>query len=105
MSDHPAPPPLPTAIDCERAVRRLWDFIDGGLPLVAREEVDMHLTTCELCARRFAFARTIKDALAKLGGAVSIADVDEGKRAELSGRIRAALHSVQADDGETSDDA
>ena len=67
MSDQPAPPRVPTAIDCERAARRLWDFIDGGLPLVAREEVDMHLTTCELCARRFAFARTIKDELAKLG--------------------------------------
>ena len=99
MTDRPARPRVPTAIDCERAVRRLWDFVDGGLPLVAREEVDVHLTTCELCARRFAFARTIKDELAKLGGAVSVADVDEGKRPELSRRIRAALHSAHLADG------
>ena len=106
MTDPPVRPRVPTTIDCERAVRRLWDFIDGGLPLVAREEVDVHLTTCELCARRFAFARTIKEELAKLGGAVSVCDVDEGRRAQLSRRIRAALHGgARADVGNRTDGA
>ena len=90
----------PTGIDCERAVRRLWDYIDHGLPTVAREEVDVHLTTCELCARRFAFARTMKDELAKLGSALSLADIDEIRRAELSRRIRTALRSARPDDGD-----
>jgi len=90
----------PTVIDCEKAVRRLWDYIDQGLPVVAREEVDMHLTTCELCARRFAFARTMKDELAKLGNALSLADVDEIRRAELSRRIRTALRCARSDDGD-----
>ena len=100
MTGQPAETRRPTAIDCERAVRRLWDYIDSGLPLVAREEVSVHLTTCELCARRFAFAKAIKDELAKLGGAVSLANVDEVRRAELSRRIRTALHSAQPDAGE-----
>ena len=103
MSGQPAETRLPTAIDCERAVRRLWDYIDRGLPPVAREEVDAHLVTCELCARRFAFARTIKDELAKLEGALSLVDLDDVKRGELSLRIRTALRSAQRDDGARSD--
>lgn len=99
MTDRPAATRLPTAIECETAVRRLWDYVDGGLPLVARAEVDVHLVTCELCARRFAFGRTIKAELAKLGGALPLADIDEVRRDELSLRIRAALRSVQGDDG------
>ena len=104
MTDHSAEP-RPTVIDCEQAVRRLWDYIDHGLPTVAREEVDVHLTTCELCARRFAFARTMKDELAKLGSALSLADVDEVRRAELSRRIRVALRSARPDDDDRTADA
>lgn len=104
MTGQPAVTRLPTAIDCETAVRRLWDYIDRGLPPVAREEVDAHLTTCELCARRFAFARAIKDELAKLGNGLSLAGIDEGRRAELSRRIRTALRSGQPGDGARSDD-
>ena len=100
MTDRSAESALPTTSDCERAVRRLWDYIDRGLPAVTREEVDVHLTTCELCARRFAFARTMKDELAKLGGALSLADIDEIGRAELRRRIRAALRSARSNDGE-----
>ena len=42
-------------LDCEHAVRRLWDYLDGRLPNLAREEVEAHLATCELCTSRFAF--------------------------------------------------
>ena len=105
MTHRSAEAPPPTAIDCEKAVRRLWDYIDRGLPWEAREEVDMHLTTCELCARRFAFARTMKDELAKLGGALSLAAIDEIRRNELNRRIRAALRSARPAGGDHTADA
>ena len=71
MTGQPAEARLLTAIECETAVRRLWDYVDSRLPRVTRDEVDVHLATCELCARRFVFARTIKDELAKLGRELS----------------------------------
>jgi len=89
----------PTAIDCETAVRRLWDYVDHGLHAVARDEVDMHLATCALCARRFAFARTMKDELATLGHGLPLADDDDTRRTQLSQRLRAALRSARPGDG------
>jgi anti-sigma factor RsiW len=105
MTERSAPTSAPTTDDCEHAVRRLWDYVDRGLPAVARDEVDAHLTTCELCARRFAFARTMKNELAKLGSALSLADTDEIGRVELSRRIHAALRRARSDDGNGGVDA
>jgi anti-sigma factor RsiW len=78
-------------LDCEHAVRRLWDYLDGRLPDLAREEVEAHLATCELCTSRFAFARKMQHALKDSverdphPGPLAAAD------ANLSARIRAAL--------------
>jgi len=95
MTDEFAETPAPTSDDCESAVRRLWDYVDRGLPAAARDEVDAHLATCELCARRFTFASSLKDELAKLGAALSMTEIDEVGRAALSRRIRAALRGAR----------
>ncbi|MCU0625683.1 MAG: zf-HC2 domain-containing protein [Gemmatimonadaceae bacterium] len=53
-----ATPPLTTPIDCETAVRRLWDYIDGALAEHAAVEVATHLAACAKCPPHFAFARS-----------------------------------------------
>ncbi len=52
-------------IDCDAAMRRLWDYVDARLPAVPRREVDEHLDACERgCPAHVAFARAIRRALA-----------------------------------------
>jgi anti-sigma factor RsiW len=43
---------------------RLWDYLDGRLPDMAREEVELHLATCALCPPHFVFASEMRRALA-----------------------------------------
>ena len=57
-----SPPPAP--IDCDTAVRRLWDYLDGELDDRRMAEVDTHLAACRHCPRHFAFARVFLDAVA-----------------------------------------
>lgn len=85
--------PTPAPIDCETAVRRLWDYIDGRLPTMARGEVDAHLATCEECPPHFAFARTMRSALAASAPAPAGAD-DE---ARLRERVRVALTAARVE--------
>ena len=58
------PHAAPGGIDCEAAVRRLWDYLDGQLDAARMAEVDAHLDACRRCPPHFAFARTFLDALA-----------------------------------------
>lgn len=87
------PPDAPASaphgpIDCETAVRRLWDYLDGRLPSVARDEVEAHLAVCAVCPPHFAFARTMQQALA--AAAPPAADDEEVRLRE---RVRSALRS------------
>ena len=89
----PFVPPLgesPEPIDCETAVRCLWDYLDGRLPSGARGEVEAHLAVCESCPPHFAFAKEMRATLATSGVPV-ITDAEE---AELRERVRAALRRV-----------
>lgn len=89
--------PAPTAagpIDCETAVRRLWDYLDGRLPARAHDEVEAHLAVCAVCPPHFAFARAIRGTLA--ASAPPAVDADE---ARLRERVRRALRRHAADDG------
>jgi anti-sigma factor RsiW len=72
-------------IDCETAVRRLWDFVDGRLPVGARLEVEAHLGSCPDCPPHFAFAREMRSAVAATKARVG---PDE---TQLRARVRAAL--------------
>ena len=85
-------PPAP--IDCVTAVRRLWDFLDGRLATMAREEVELHLATCELCPPHFAFARRT---LAGLAASTPPALPDD-EEARLRDRVRSALRRVESDE-------
>jgi anti-sigma factor RsiW len=87
-----AGPASPAPIDCEHAVRRLWDYVDGRLPTMARNEVEAHLETCAACLRRFDFAHTMREAHAAstlVGGTHDDAALRE--------RVRAALTAVNGD--------
>ncbi len=87
-------------IDCETAVRRLWDYVDGRLLSDRRDEVEAHLAACAVCPPHFAFARAIRDALA--APPPPVADADE---ARLRERVRATLrrHGAAGDEVGTSD--
>ncbi len=74
-------------IDCETAVQRLWDYLDGRLPALARDEVEAHLAACAVCPPHFAFARKVQHTLAK-------ADVvPPDAEAALRSRVRVALRT------------
>ena len=79
----------PAHIDCEATIRRLWDYLDGRLPDMARDEVEEHLATCAYCAPHFVFARTMQGALA--ASTPAAADTDEDRLRE---RVRAALRRL-----------
>jgi anti-sigma factor RsiW len=75
---------------------RLWDFLDGRLPDMAREEVELHLATCALCPPHFAFAGELRRALAssapqRLGA---------GEEARLRERVLGALARLGEAEGE-----
>ena len=76
----------PDPIDCHTAVRRLWDYLDGRLPAMARDEVEAHLATCAVCPPHFTFARAMQHALA--ASAPRVLPDDE---ARLRARVRGAL--------------
>jgi anti-sigma factor RsiW len=80
----------PEPIDCETAVRRLWDYLDGRLPSSARAEVEAHLAVCEYCPPHFVFAREMQATLAA-SAAPTITDAEE---TELRHRVRAALQRL-----------
>jgi anti-sigma factor RsiW len=88
------PDARPASIDCETAVRRLWDFVDGRLPGIAHAEVEEHLATCALCPPHFQFARTMHGALA----ASAPAQVSDDDETRLRERVRSALRSLRPDD-------
>jgi anti-sigma factor (TIGR02949 family) len=77
-------------IDCETAVRRLWDYLDGRLPPSARDEVEAHLAVCEYCPPHFSFAKEMQATLAA-SAAPMITNAEE---AELRERVRAALQRL-----------
>lgn len=64
---------MPTAehhgIDCEEALRRLAEYLDGEEDGVARAELQQHLETCRSCYSRAEFERGLRSRLRELGHA------------------------------------
>jgi len=85
--------PGPAHIDCEATIRRLWDYLDGRLPEIARAEVEEHLATCVHCPPHFVFARSMQVALA--ASAPPATDSEEDRLRE---RVRAALRRLADDE-------
>ena len=78
--------PAPSPIDCETAVRRLWDYLDGELDAARTAEVETHLAVCRLCQPHFAFARS-------LVAAIEAAERAGGPPDALRARVLAALRA------------
>ena len=53
-------------IDCEQALRKLFDFIDHELDADERDAMQRHLSTCRSCFSRANFERRFKDKLHEL---------------------------------------
>lgn len=70
-------------IDCEEAVRRLAEYLDGELADREEAEVERHLETCRSCWSRAAFERRIRERLSDLRR--------EDVEPEFEGRIRSLL--------------
>lgn len=85
-----AQPPAP--IDCETAVRRLWDYLDNRLPEWSHAEVEAHLATCLLCPPHFVFAQSMRTALAASSREQEAERGDDADR-RLRERVRRALRT------------
>lgn len=53
-------------IDCEEAIRRLAEYLDGELADREASEVERHLETCRSCWSRAEFERRLRARLADL---------------------------------------
>lgn len=73
-------------IDCETAVRRLWDYLDGELNAPRMAEVQAHLRVCRNCPAHFDFARA-------LCGAIATGRREHDAPAALRTRVLATLHA------------
>lgn len=69
---------------CRESLERLYDFLDGELPDVSRDQIAGHLQICRSCYPHFNFERLFLDRLA------AVRETPEA-RPELADRIRALL--------------
>lgn len=76
----------PRPIDCDTAVRRLWDYLDEELDAERFAEVEAHVATCHDCASHVAFSRTFLQAVATHWQTSASAD-------ELRARVVTSLKS------------
>ena len=54
---------MTSPIGCDEAVRRLWEFLDGGLDEHDHRRVEEHLAWCLRCCGEVAFARELQGSL------------------------------------------
>jgi anti-sigma factor (TIGR02949 family) len=77
----------PSRLSCEETFRRLDDYLDRRLDEAERTEVELHLATCEVCAREYRFeARVIAEVKGKLGRV----DVPAGLAERVAKRLAGA---------------
>jgi predicted anti-sigma-YlaC factor YlaD len=81
-------------IDCETAMRRLWDYLDERLANISRAEVDAHLSACEACRSHVTFAASMRAALAASSATQSTEELSG-----LKARMRATIRDALAADG------
>lgn len=60
----PAPDTQHGMIDCESAMRQLWDFLDGQLTPERMEQVRAHIDMCQRCYPQYEFERTFLETIA-----------------------------------------
>ena len=74
-------------IDCEEALRRLFDYIDAELAGDRRREMEHHLARCRSCFSRLEFEKRLKAHTADLG--------HEPVSQDLEQRVRGLLDSFK----------
>jgi mycothiol system anti-sigma-R factor len=75
----------PRIIDCEEALRRLFDYLDAELHGESQREMQQHLERCRTCFSRLEFEKRLKAHVGQLR--------HEPVSAELQKRIRKVLDS------------
>lgn len=75
---------MPTRLECEEVVARLWPHLDGALPDSERERVIAHLEGCAGCTSHFDFARAFLEAVRRSGA-------EPAEFAALRDRVRAVI--------------
>jgi mycothiol system anti-sigma-R factor len=75
---------MTTPIDCETAMRRLWDFLDAELDDARAAALEAHLATCDRCPPHVAFFRELRRT-------VAVARHDHEAPDALRARVVAAL--------------
>jgi anti-sigma factor (TIGR02949 family) len=55
------------AIDCEEALRRLFEYLDAELHGDSHREMEQHLERCRSCFSRLEFEKQLKAYTKKLG--------------------------------------
>lgn len=70
-------------IDCEQALRQVFEYIDHELGDSAHEAMQLHLHTCKSCFSRVEFERRLKEKLGALR--------EEKATDKISERVRGLL--------------
>jgi anti-sigma factor (TIGR02949 family) len=52
------------SLDCQAAMRQLWDYLDGELSAERMEAMRAHLAVCARCYPHYDFERAFLDAVA-----------------------------------------
>lgn len=60
---------MASQIECEEAIRKLLEYLDGELDEGSQSQVEKHLETCRGCYSRAEFERRLRGLVAKTGSA------------------------------------
>lgn len=75
---------MPSEIECEQAVARLLEYMDGSLDEAARSRVERHLETCRECFSRAELERRLRQRVAETGTAPAPQSLRRRVRALMS---------------------
>lgn len=88
MSGQDADARPPGGIECEEALARIYEYLDGELEPEVRERIHRHLEVCRRCYPRFDFERIFLDYVREKG----LAADDVGRLRE---RVETLLEEVE----------
>jgi mycothiol system anti-sigma-R factor len=72
-------------IDCEEALRRLFEYLDAELNGEPQREIEQHLERCRSCFSRVEFEKQLKVYTAELGREPVPSELDARVRKVLAG--------------------
>lgn len=60
---------MASRIECEEAIAKLLEYLDGELDATDRSRLERHLETCRGCFTRAEFERRLRERIAETGSA------------------------------------